>query len=78
MGPKWVKMRVGRGGRKWGPKTEKLKSENTKIGLEITKIGSKKHKKMGPKINKMRVGRVESGGEGRGGEEEKEQKNERN
>jgi hypothetical protein len=67
MGPKWVKMRVRRGGRKWGPKTEKLRSENTKIGTEITKIGIEKHKKMGPKINKMGVGRAGSGGEGRGG-----------
>jgi hypothetical protein len=62
MGPKWVKMRVGREGRKWRPKTEKLRSENTKIGLE-------NHKKMGSKIKKMgrgdRVGRGREGKMGR-------------
>jgi hypothetical protein len=34
MGPKWVKMRVGRDGRKWRSKTEKLRPENAKIETE--------------------------------------------
>jgi hypothetical protein len=60
MGPKWVKMRVGRGGRKWRPKQKKLGPENAKIG-------TRKSKKMGPKIKKLgsdEQGRMERGGEG--------------
>jgi hypothetical protein len=54
------------GGRKWGPKTEKLRAENAKIG-------ARKSKKMGPKIKKMGVGRAESAG--RGGENGKKKNN---
>jgi hypothetical protein len=62
MGPKWVKMRVGRGGRKWGSETEKLRSENTKIGLENHKKWVRKSKKWGG------ASRVEREGRGRGRE----------
>jgi hypothetical protein len=51
---------------------EKMETKNRKLRPENTKIGTRKSKKMDPKINKNGVGRAGSGGEGRGKWEEKE------
>jgi hypothetical protein len=66
MGQKWVKMRVGRGGRKWGQNHKKLGPENAKFGTENRKKWVQKSKKMG-------VGRA--GSAGKGGENEKKKNN---